>query len=83
MPLAYIFLVMAGVIKASGQTDKAHRAEAGQFHVMVDRAVLLGAKYVRVFLGRPPTVIGTRRSQSRFKCSRLWFSTPRPEASRS
>jgi sugar phosphate isomerase/epimerase len=48
-----IFLVMAGAVKASGKTADEHKAEAEKFFAPVDNAVVLGAKYVRVFLKAP------------------------------
>ena len=48
-----IFLVMAGVISAKGKNADEHAAEAKRFYAPVEHAVLLGARYVRVFLGAP------------------------------
>jgi sugar phosphate isomerase/epimerase len=48
-----IFLVMAGAIDARGKTSQARVAQAEKFHAPVDNAVVLGAKFVRVFLKAP------------------------------
>ena len=44
-----IFLVMAGAIDAKGKTAEIRKSQADKFRPYVDQAVVLGAKYVRVF----------------------------------
>ncbi|MEM7235441.1 MAG: TIM barrel protein [Planctomycetota bacterium] len=48
-----IFLLMAGAVNANHNDAAKRMAEAKKFFPPVDRAVLLGAKYVRVFLRAP------------------------------
>lgn len=48
-----IFLVMAGAIDARGETAKIRKAQAKKFFRSVDHAVILGARFVRVFLKAP------------------------------
>ncbi len=45
-----IFLVMTGVVNANSKTAANPETEAKKFRAPVDQAVILGAKYVRVFL---------------------------------
>ncbi|QGJ68768.1 Sugar phosphate isomerase/epimerase [Planctomycetales bacterium 10988] len=48
-----IFLVMAGAIDAQGKLKAERLAQAEKFFPYVENAVVLGAKYVRVFLKAP------------------------------
>ena len=48
-----IFLLMAGAVKANQDSVMKRKAEAKNFYGAVDNAVLLGAKFVRVFLKAP------------------------------
>lgn len=48
-----IFLVMVGAVKADGKTAEERKAGGDEFMPSVDHAVLLGAKFVRVFLKAP------------------------------
>jgi sugar phosphate isomerase/epimerase len=51
----HIFLLMAGAVNALGETKKKRLAQAALFHSAIDNAVILGSKYVRVFLKAPDT----------------------------
>ncbi len=44
---------MAGAVDARGETSEERKAQAALFHQPVDNAVILGCKYVRVFLKAP------------------------------
>lgn len=48
-----IFLVMAGTVNATGKSLAERKAQAPKFFAPVDQAVVLGAKFVRVFLRAP------------------------------
>ncbi|MCZ6672675.1 MAG: TIM barrel protein [Verrucomicrobia bacterium] len=48
-----IFLLMAGPVDARGKTRKDHVAQGALFEGAVENAVILGSKYVRVFLKAP------------------------------
>ena len=48
-----IFLLMAGAVNALGETRQKREAQATQLHSAINNAVILGAKYVRVFLKTP------------------------------
>ena len=48
-----IFLVMAGVVRADSASPADHALKAQEFFAPIDYAEVLGARYVRVFLGAP------------------------------
>jgi hydroxypyruvate isomerase len=48
-----IFLVMAGAVDATGETAEARNKGGDEFKRYVDHAVILGSKFVRVFLKAP------------------------------
>jgi hypothetical protein len=48
-----IFLVMAGAVNATGETAEDRKKGGDEFKRYVDHAVILGSKFVRVFLKAP------------------------------
>ncbi len=48
-----IFLLMAKPVDARGKTSEERKSQSALFHTPVDNAVILGCKYVRIFLKAP------------------------------
>jgi hypothetical protein len=63
-----IFLVMAGAVNAEGKTAEERKKGGDEFRRYVDHAVILGSKFVRVFLKAPE---GKRRDAIKYSIEAL------------